>query len=116
MQKYFEHQFLSSDKSNFLAERLGGNPFTLGSLESGERLGSNLKRIGGGLLAGFDARLVVGVDTQQASVESDRALEERDEHSHSFGIHLLNCERNARPAVTGKGLTCSKEEGLKVIA
>ena len=44
----------------------------------------------GRLLAGLDAGLVVGVDADQAGVQADGALEERDQPAHRPGIDARN--------------------------
>ena len=41
---------------------------------------------GGGLLAGLDARLMVGVDVDQRRVEADRPLEQRDQRADGPGV------------------------------
>ena len=48
----------------------------------------------GGLLAGFDTRLMVRVDVDQGGIEANGAFEERDERSQPARVKLANRQRD----------------------
>ena len=82
----------------------------------GAGFGERGQESGGGLFAGFDAGLVVGVDVDQAGVEGHGAFERGDEGAEVEGIDPRDAERHAFAAVFGERLAGAAEEALEEIA
>ena len=116
MQENFKHQFFLPLKCNFLANLRDGEPFALGLGQGGEGGGPDFEGLGSGLLAGLDARLVVGVDAEEVGVQADRSFEERDQHAHGTGVHLIDGDSNISSAAAGKGFAGAEKEGLEIVA
>jgi len=81
VEENFEHQFLRPDKPIFLTNLGDRPPFPGGLGQGGDRSGPQLEGLRGGLFAGLDPGLVVGVDAEEAGVESDGPFEEGDQHA-----------------------------------
>jgi hypothetical protein len=62
-----------------------------------------VEHAGGGLLAGLDAGLVIGVDVDQLGVEADGALEQGDDGAEGGGVEAVEGEGEARSATLGGG-------------
>ena len=69
-----------------------------------------------GLLAGFHAGLVVGVDVDQRGVERDGALEEGDEQAELEGRDFGDGDRERLAAGFVERLAGAAEEALEEIA
>ena len=63
-----------------------------------------------GLLAGFHARLVVGVDVDQAGVQADRAFEERNQCPDRKGIDPVNGDGHRFASLVVQSPPCALEE------
>ena len=70
----------------------------------------------GRLLAGLDAGLVVGVDADQAGVEADGSLEERDEPAHSPGLDARDGDGHGLAVVLEQRGTSAEVEAVQVVA
>ena len=68
----------------------GGGGDLFGGAGVGGEMGADVvegcQEIPGGFFAGFDARLVIGVDVDQRGVERDRAFEQGDEQPELKGV------------------------------
>ena len=85
--------------SDLIDDLLGGLRLVAVGLEVREHFGLHLEYAGRGLLAGLDAGLVVRVDADELSVQTDRTLVERDEHADRGGVDALDGQRDRLSAV-----------------
>ena len=68
------------------------------------------------LLAGFDARLMVGIDMDQRRVQPDRPLEQRNELPHAFRIHSVQGDRDRFSVVFEQGSARALQEPAQIVS
>src|SRR5690606_36409919 len=101
--------------TGFGGEGLGGAGLA-GGLEGGGELELERDDAGGGLLAGFDAGPMVGVDADERGVEADGAFVEGDEHAEGAGGDVGHGDGDGPAVFLGEGVAGAEVQALEVVA
>src|SRR5205814_1482823 len=70
----------------------------------------------GGFLAGFDTRLMIGVDLNERGIEPDGAFVEPNQRSDIKRVHFRNRDRDRFPPALVKRGARSPQKSLEIIA
>src|SRR5690349_16380427 len=76
----------------------------------------NLKQPGSGLLSGFDAGLMIGIDVDKRAVKSNRAFVERDQRANAEGVRFWNTDRDRFAILFVKRCPRSAKKTMQIVA
>ncbi len=93
----------------------GPGVFGIGA-QSAHDLALQIDDAGSSLLAGFHSGLVIGVDVNQAGVQTHRALEKGHQSAHHPGIDARDGDRHGLAVVLEQGRARAQEEAVQVVA
>lgn len=74
-----------------------------------------IEKISGGLLAGFDTGLVVGINVHEAGIEGNRPLIQGDESSEGIGVQLIQRNRHGKTTAFVESIAGAPEESLEKV-
>jgi len=112
----FKDEFNLGFKSQFGGELRGGEGLAGGRAQGEEHFLLRGEDAGGGLFAGFDSRLVVGVDAHEAAIEADGAFEEGDDLADGDGGDFGQSNRDGLATLLEERLARAEEEALQEVA